>query len=127
MGGNNPKPSAATLQGLKEALTDLQGLQSTLQSGKHSQSLDKLPSILTIKQDIKDLLNGAADTYDTYYNSRAAAVNSAITDLQTGVGTLVTLLQATISNYDTNEQNNQSTANDTGPNGANGAGPKGKG
>jgi hypothetical protein len=114
MSGNDPKPTAATLDNLKSALGDLQALQSTLTAGKHSQSLDKLPAILNIKQDIKDLLNNAADRYDMYYNSRAAAVNSAITDLRTGVGTLVSLLQATITNYDINEQYNQGAADNTG-------------
>jgi hypothetical protein len=84
-----------------------------VEAGKHSQSLDKLPAILNIKQDIKDLLNNAADHYDTYYNSRAVAVNSAITDLRIGIGTLVALLQATIANYDTNERNNQGAAQST--------------
>jgi hypothetical protein len=113
MSANNPKPTAATLDNLKNALGDLQVLQSTVEAGKHSQSLDKLPAILNIKQDIKDLLNNAADHYDTYYNSRAAAVNSAISDLRTGIGTLVALLQATIANYDTNERSNQGAAQST--------------
>ena len=113
MSGNNPKPIAATLDNLKSALGDLQVLQSTVVAGKHSQSLDKLAAILNVKQDIKDLLNNAADHYDTYYNSRAAAVNSAITDLRAGIGTLVVLLQATIANYDANDRNNQGAAHST--------------
>ena len=127
MSSNNPKPSAATLDNLKDALSDLQALQSTLAAGKHSQSLDKLPAILNIKQDIKDLLNNAADHYDTYYNSRAVAVNSAITDLRTGVGTIVTLLQATITNYDINEHNNQGAAENTGSATSGSAAADGKG
>jgi hypothetical protein len=127
MGGNNPKPSTAVLQDLKDALSDLQAVQSTWTQGKYSQTLDKIGSITDLSSDhITDLLNGAGTAYNTYYGSRADAVSKSVASAKQGIGTLVSLLQATISNYDTNEQNNAGAADNTGAS-SNGSSPDGKG
>jgi len=123
MGGNNPKPSAATLDKLKDALSDLQGLQSDW--GSYS-SLGKLKTINDLSPDgIENLLNNAGHNYNRYYGTRAGAVSSAVDAVKSGLDTLVTLLDATVKKYDTNEQNNQDAADNTGGN--NSAGNDGKG
>ena len=121
--GNNPKPSAATLEKLKDALTDLQGLQSDWQSYS---SLSKIKSITDLSQDgIENLLNNAGHNYNRYYGTRASAVSSAVDSVKSGLDTLVKLLDATVKKYDTNEQNNQDAADNTG--GSNTSGSDGKG
>jgi|SRR5262245_24223238 len=113
--GSNPKPSTAVLKDLKDALSDLQALQGTWSQGKYSQTLDKLNTITDLKGDkIDNLLNGAGTAYNTYYSSRADAVSRAVGNVKQGIGTLVTLLQTTISNYDSNEQTHADAANNTG-------------
>lgn len=131
MSGKNPKPSQATLEKLKDALSDLQALQSTMQQGKNPDTLDRLnggdpgTSVRDISGDLGDLL-GSGHNYSTYYGVRAGAVGDAVSSLTTGVTTLITLLSTTIQNYDTNEQNHADAANNTGT-GNNSSGSDGKG
>lgn len=95
------KPSHVKIDKLKEVLADLQDLQEDVQNPRPG-SWDKIGTDITadLKQGDKGLQLNGAEQAGKRYADNVFWINRSWKDIQTGIGTLVQLIQNTINEHE---------------------------
>lgn len=108
------KPSHVKIKQLKEVLADLQDLQEDVQSPRPG-SWDKIGNDITsdLKQGDKGLQLNGADQAGKRYADNVYWINRSWKDIQTGISTLVQLIQNTINAHEGTDTSTASAATST--------------
>lgn len=105
------KLTKVELDTLKGVLDDLNTLQSEMNNS--SGAMAHMGDISSISGGLGPLIDGTGATVAQYVDARTNAIRSVFQKSGQGLGTVIGLLSATISNYETNENNHRQAADGT--------------
>ncbi len=115
------KKTVLDIAALKSALKDLQDLNTQMSHTDSASS--KLRDVTDVSQDFGPLIDNGGTQLAQYVNARTTAVGGALQQSGAGLQGAITMLQSTISNYETNEKTHKAAADATGTGGAHNSGP----
>jgi hypothetical protein len=110
------KKTVVDIKALKQALNELNALSTEM--GHSDSAASKLQDATTISQDLGQLIDGGGPKIAQYVDARTRAITMALQQSSAGLQSAISMLQTTITNYETNEQVHTAAANGTGNGGA---------
>ncbi len=115
------KKTVVDIKALKQALTELNALSTEM--GHSDSAASKLQDATTISPDLGQLIDGGGPKIAQYVDARTRAITMALQQSSAGLQGAISMLQMTITNYETNEKLHKAAADGTGNGGAGTSGP----